>query len=145
MNNSSTISFDIDTSDGTAPIGVAVWIDDTCVYQTDYLVEHRHINCAVLDDDGEHELRIVMSGKTTEHTQVDEHGNIVKDVVVTVSNITIDEIDVAQLFNEKCVYTHDFNGTQPETTDKFYGDAGCNGTISLKFSTPIYMWLLENM
>jgi hypothetical protein len=22
---------------------------------------------------------------------------------------------------------------------------GCNGTVSLKFTTPIYMWLLETM
>ena len=146
MNNTSTISFDINTSDFTAAIGIAVWMDDVCVYQTDHLAEHKHIDHAVSDDDdGERELRIVVSGKTSEHTQIDEQGNIIKDVVVNISNITIDEIDITQLFNEKCVYTHDFNGTQPEIQDTFYGAAGCNGTISLKFSTPIYLWLLENM
>ena len=145
MSDSSTISFDIDTSDSIAPIGVAVWIDDFCVFQTDHLTEHKHIDHAVLDDDTERELRIVISGKTPEHTQIDEQGNIVKDVIISVTNITIDEIDIFQLFTEKCVYTHDFNGTQPETQDTFYGVAGCNGTISLKFSTPIYLWLLENM
>jgi hypothetical protein len=145
MNNTSTISFDINTSDSTAAIGIAVWIDDTCLYQTDHLMEPKHIDHAVLDDDIERELRIVISGKTSEHTQIDEQDNIIKDVVVNISNITIDEIDITQLFNEKCVYTHDFNGTQPEIQDTFYGAAGCNGTISLKFSTPIYLWLLENM
>ena len=145
MSDTSTISFDLDTSDGTAKIGVAVWIDDTCVYQTDQLPGPQNIDHAVSDDDGEHELRIVISGKTPEHTLVDKTGNIIKDVVVNISNITIDEIDVGQLFNEKCVYTHDFNGTRPEIEDTFYGVAGCNGTISLKFSTPIYLWLLENM
>jgi len=42
-------------------------------------------------------------------------------------------------------YQHDFNGTGNPTIDKFYGEMGCNGTVSLKFTTPIYLWLLENM
>jgi hypothetical protein len=54
-------------------------------------------------------------------------------------------LDVNQLFLDKCVYTHNFNGTRPEITDTFFGIAGCNGTISFSFSTPIYLWLLENM
>ena len=139
------VGFKLDTTDSTAKIGVAVWIDDTCVYQTDQLPGPQNIDFAVSDDDGEHELRIVISGKTAHHTKVDAQGNIIKDVVVSIANITIDEIDVDQLFNEKCVYTHDFNGSQPEIQDTFYGAAGCNGTISFKFSTPIYLWLLENM
>jgi hypothetical protein len=49
------------------------------------------------------------------------------------------------LFSEKCVYTHNFNDTQPEIQDTFHGIAGCNGTISLQFNTPVYLWLLENM
>jgi len=145
MNNSSTISFDIDTSDAGAAIGIAVWVDNVCVFQTDHLTEHKHIDHAVLDDGSERELRVVISGKTSEHTQIDEQHNIIKDVVVSIANIKVDEIDISQLFHEKCVYTHDFNGTQPEIQDTFHGLAGCNGTLSLKFSTPIYFWLLENM
>jgi len=145
MSNTSMVGFKLDTTDSTAKIGVAVWIDDTCVYQTDQLPGPQNIDFAVSDDDGEHELRIVISGKTTDHTKVDAQGNIIEDVVVSIANITIDEIDVDQLFNEKCVYTHDFNGTQPEIQNVFYGAAGCNGTISFRFTTPIYLWLLENM
>jgi hypothetical protein len=145
MSDTSTISFGLNTSDGTAAIGIAVWMDDVCVYQTDHLTEHQHVDRTVSDDDTEHDLRIIVSGKTSKHTQIDEHGNIIKDVVVNILNVTIDEIDIAQLFNEKCVYTHDFNGTQPEIQDTFYGAAGCNGTISFRFTTPIYLWLLENM
>jgi hypothetical protein len=99
----------------------------------------------ISDDDGEHELRVVITGKTSDHTIVDEAGNIIKDATLQISNVVIDELDVNQLFLSKCVYTHDFNGTQAEIQDTFHGIAGCNGTISLKFSTPIYLWLLENM
>jgi hypothetical protein len=86
-----------------------------------------------------------MLGKTTDHTRVDEAGNIVKDATLQISNVVIDDLDVNQLFLDKCVYTHNFNGTRPEITDTFFGIAGCNGTISFSFSTPIYLWLLENM
>ena len=145
MSDTSMVGFKLDTTDNTAKIGVAVWIDDVCVYQTDQLPGPQNIDFAVSDDDGEHELRIVISGKTAEHTKVDAQGNIIKDVVVNIPSVTIDDIDVDQLFNEKCVYTHDFNGSQPEIQDTFYGAAGCNGTISFRFTTPIYLWLLENM
>jgi hypothetical protein len=80
-----------------------------------------------------------------EHTKIDEQGNIISDATLQISNVSIDELDVDQLFLEKCVYTHDFNGTQPKIEDTFHGIAGCNGTISLKFNTPVYLWLLENM
>jgi len=49
------------------------------------------------------------------------------------------------VFIDHATYTHNFNGTQAETTDKFYGEMGCNGTVSLRFTTPIYLWLLETM
>jgi len=49
------------------------------------------------------------------------------------------------MFTELATYTHDFNGTKELTQEKFYGVMGCNGTVSLKFATPIYLWLLENM
>ena len=147
MTDTSTISFDIDTSDATAAIGIAVWIDTACVYQTAHLTQTQQIKIedAITNDNEHHELRIVISGKTIEHTKIDEHGNITQDVTITVSNFDIDGIDIAQIFNEKCVYTHNFNGTQAEIQDTFHGIAGCNGTISFRFSTPIYLWLLENM
>ena len=86
-----------------------------------------------------------MKHKTTEHTKIDEQGNIITDACLTVSNLAFDEIELKQIFINQAVYTHDFNGTQTEIQDKFYGNMGCNGTVTLKFATPIYLWLLEHM
>lgn len=139
------ISFDIETSDAECPLGIEIWLDNT-VLLTNHHVQEKICFChGISDDDGEHQLRVVMSGKTSDHTRVDEAGNIVKDATLQISNVVIDDLDVNQLFLEKCVYTHNFNGTQPEIADTFHGVAGCNGTISFEFSTPIYLWLLENM
>lgn len=139
------ISFDVETSDADCPLSVQVWLDDSLLLDNAHVKEKIAFAHGISDDDGEHHLRIVMSGKTADHTQVDDQGNIIKDATLQISTVTIDGIDVNQLFNEKTVYTHDFNGTQPEIADTFYGVAGCNGTVSFKFSTPIYLWMLENM
>jgi hypothetical protein len=104
-----------------------------------------HFAHELSDDDGKHELRIVLQGKLPEHTKIDEQGNIIGDATLQISNVTIDELDVEKLFQSHSTYTHNFNGTQSEIVDTFHGIAGCNGTISFEFSTPVYLWLLENM
>lgn len=139
------ISFDIETSDVACPLGIEIRLDNVVLLSNNHVQEKISFSHDINDDDGEHKLQIVMSGKTSDHTKVDAEGNIVKDATLQIYNAVIDELDVNQLFLEKCVYVHDFNGTQPEIKDSFHGVAGCNGTISFEFSTPIYLWLLENM
>ena len=139
------ISFDVETSDSECPLGIQIWLDDSLLLDNPHVKEKIAFAHDISDDDGEIQLRIVMSGKTADHTRVDDQGNIIKDATLQLSAVTIDGIDINQLFLEKCVYTHDFNGTQPEIQDTFHGVAGCNGTIVFEFTTPIYLWLLENM
>lgn len=139
------ISFDIQTSDSECPLGIEIWLDDVVLLTNNHVQETVSFSHDIDDHDGEHELQIVLTGKTTDHTLVDETGAIIKDAILTISSVMIDDIDVNQLFLDKCVYTHNFNGTQPEIVDTFHGAAGCNGTISFKFTTPVYLWLLENM
>ena len=139
------ISFDVETSDSECPLGIQIWLDDSLLLDNPHVQEKISFAHDISDDDGEHQLRIVISGKTTGHTQVDDQGNIIKDATLQISTVTIDGIDVNQLFLDRCVYTHDFNGTQTEIQDTFHGVAGCNGTIVFEFTTPIYLWLLESM
>ena len=96
-------------------------------------------------DDQSHVLEFVLSGKTTDHTQITEQGEITSDVTVRIKDIAFDDIKIDQIFSELAEYRHDFNGTQPAVVDQFYGEMGCNGTLRLEFTTPIYLWLLENM
>lgn len=139
------ISFEIDSSDYDCPLGIKIKLDNDVLIDMPHLRDKLVFSHDLNDDDGEHKLFIEMSGKTSDHTTVDNKGNILKDSVLMLSNVVIDGIDVNQLFLEKCVYTHNFNGTQSEINDTFHGVAGCNGTITFEFTTPIYLWLLENM
>jgi hypothetical protein len=87
----------------------------------------------------------LLKNKQPEHTQLSGLGEILQDSCLIISNLKFDGIELGQIVNDLSVYQHDFNGTQALTTDKFFGTMGCNGTVELKFSTPIYIWLLEHM
>ena len=86
-----------------------------------------------------------MTGKTSAHTLLDADGNILKDAMLSIRNIAFDGINIDKLVHTLATYQHDFNGTQDPTIDKFYGAMGCNGSITLEFTTPFYLWLLEHM
>jgi hypothetical protein len=159
MTRTITISFVVDIDDPTASLVLEVWIDDTKFVDTDELtfdrfmaaasgsgiVENTTYSIEIPDDSGEHELKFILKNKTALQTVLDAEGNIISDATLTISNLAFDEIELGQLVTELATYTHDFNGTKEATQGRFYGKMGCNGTVSLKFNTPIYLWLLENM
>ena len=141
-----TITFNLATTDATAELGFEAWIDQRKFLDVDHVKETQPVTVELDDqDDAEHELRLVLKNKTAEHTQVDEQGNIITDARLVITDMAFDEIRLGHMFFEQAVYTHDFNGTGKTTEDTFYGELGCNGTVSLKFSTPVYLWLLEHM
>jgi hypothetical protein len=146
MNDTFKIIADITTNSAENPLGLEVWVDNKLLQNIESVTESITISVEVEDaDDTEHELKFVLKNKTQEHTTVDEAGNILKDSVVKIENIKFDEIELGHMFYEQAVYRHDFNGNGPATEEKFYGTLGCNGTVSLKFTTPMYLWILENM
>jgi hypothetical protein len=135
----------IDTSDSAVPLGLEIWLDNNCVLDLDKVTQQQMFEAVCSDSDGEHELQFVLKNKQSEHTTVATNGEIVKDAVLHISNIQINDIGLEQIVSDLAVYTHDFNHTQPQQTQPFYGTLGCNGTVTLKFTTPVYLWLLENM
>jgi hypothetical protein len=127
------------------PLGMEIWLDDQKFFDQnhidqDYIVEHE-----ISDDNSDHELRFVLKNKQSGHTQVDADGNILSDAVLSIINMRFDEINCDYLTSILARYHHDYNGSRDSVVDEFYGKMGCNGTVTLKFSTPIYIWLLENM
>jgi hypothetical protein len=140
MTPTTTISGFIDSSDKKITLGTEVWIDDICVVNVEHVDRIVHFSHVLEEDNAEHELRIVMKHKTPDHTELDDAGNIIRDAMLSISDIKFDEIALGQVLLNKAVYTHDFNGSQPPVDDKFFGDLGCNGTVSLKFTSPTYLW-----
>ena len=136
----------MNTNDPTATLGFEAWIGNNKFFDTEHVRTQQQIFVEIPDDDdGEHELRFIMKNKTVEHTQLDADNNIVADARLILKDLKFDGIELGHMLTVLTSYSHDFNGTQPETQDKFYGEMGCNGTVSLKFCTPVYLWLLEHL
>ena len=140
-----TVSFDLASSDYASALGFEVLLDDVLLLSIDHVTEPMPVSLEILDDEGEHEFKFAMKNKTPEHTVVDDDGNITKDAMLSIANIAFDDIELGHVFVNQSVYHHSFNGSQAPVEDRFYGDMGCNGHVSLRFTTPIYLWLLENM
>lgn len=146
MSNTIKISCTVDTSDASVPLGFEAWVNDQKFVDSDHVQARQQVVIEIADDDGDHELRFVLKNKTSDYTQVDAAGNIVSDARLIITDLAFDEIKLGHMVTEQSVYTHSQN-THFHTTveEKFYSEMGCNGTVSLKFSTPVYLWLLEHM
>jgi hypothetical protein len=99
-------------------------------------------------------LTISRSGKDTKQTVVNAEGGIEKDQLLHIKLIEIDEIDIGALVYEG-VYTPKYPepwysqqvsaDNTPEKSFKNVTVMGHNGTWTLAFESPFYMWLLENL
>ena len=145
MTSITNITFNVSTSDVSTALGFEAWLDDKIMFDVDSVQQSTEISISVPDEDAEHVLKLVLKGKCADHTTIDSTGQITSDSVLTITDMAFDGIALGQILHDKAVYTHDFNGSGNTVEDQFFGTMGCNGTVALNFSTPIYIWLLENM
>lgn len=140
----SKIQFDLSATG--LDLQVSVRLDDQEIWTGEPATDEKTVEIEF--DDGkeqEHALEIEMRNKLPEHTKITDLGEILEDRVVKIRNIFIDDIELGYAFTNLAEYHHDHNGAGPTVMDKFYGDMGCNGVVRLRFSSPVYLWLLENM
>ena len=138
------IKFQVSNTNSAIPLQLQVCMDDQ-ILDSITVADVKYCAYNVTLADGAHELKLIMSGKTTDHTVLDPQGQIVTDAMLEFANVELDEINIDTMVQSLAVYTHDFNCTGNEITEQFYLAMGCNGTASLKFTTPVYLWLLETM
>ena len=137
-------SFDVWTTG--ADLRLQVKLDGIILWEDTPSIEKQTV-CVDFDDHTEqdHILELVMLGKLPEHTVIDSQGVILQDRCLHFDNVSFDNIQLGHIFTEASQYHHDHNGTTDPVTDSFYGVMGCNGCVKMQFSTPIYLWLLENI
>lgn len=98
---------------------------------------------------GEHELQIRLHNKADGDTVVDpiQQTTILKDMLLNIVDIEIDEISIGSLlWTGEYVLddVHEYQGQQV-TKISHCVNLGWNGMYVLKFSSPFYLWLLENL
>jgi|TARA_R110002153_G_scaffold6783_1_gene30848 hypothetical protein len=100
------------------------------------------------------ELIINRSGKTVPQTVINDNGDLLKDQLLHIKKIEVDEVDLGALVYEG-VYTPQYPepwatqqreaGTELPESFKNVTSMGHDGTWRFKFESPFYMWLLENL
>jgi hypothetical protein len=143
----SKFNFELTPTNPSAELGFEVWINEQCAFDCEHVIESLNITGDLPDDniEKEHTLKLVLKHKQSHHTTISESGEILDDACLKISELKFDDIPVGTNMLQTAVYCHNFNSTSEQTRHKFFGTMGCNGTVELKFSTPIYIWFLEHM
>ena len=107
-----------------------------------------------LTEGEKYELIIKRSGKIKDQTVINENGDVLKDQLLHIKSIEIDEIDIGGLVYEG-VYTPQYPepwatqqreaGLELQESFKNVIVMGHDGTWRFQFESPFYMWLLENL
>ena len=121
----------------------------TSTEQEPTVIEFEHL----LENDKSYSLDIIRTGKTDQETVL-ENDTIIKDQLLNIKYVEIDEIDLGALLFEG-VYTPEYpepwatqlrdKGVSLPKSFKNVTQMGHNGVWAFKFTSPFYMWLLENL
>ena len=140
------LNLEFSASSDCADIRIEIYLNNKKIFESTAQQQLQQVLCNIDEDPADHELTLIMSGKNRNHTVVNHAGEITSDVYFTIDQLEFEELDMREVFclGKEC-YTHSFNSDRPEFLDEFYGIIGCNGTVKINFSTPIYLWLLDYM
>jgi len=106
------------------------------------VVEYAEFTLAVLED-LPHLLEIKLLNKTDDDVvQSDDQTEIIKDMLLNIESIDIDDIELGQLIWNQSEFVAE-DPARP--TLKNCVNLGWNGSYQLKFDSPFYLWLLEKM
>ena len=107
-----------------------------------------------LNQNKDYNFTIIRSGKNKNQTIVNDKGDILKDQLLHIKSIEIDEIDIGGLVYEG-IYTPKYpepwatqqrdSGKELQKSFKNVTQMGHDGEWQFKFASPFYMWLLENL
>ena len=139
------IQFDLTTNDVHSGLSLEISFNNKLLQTIDATEPSQKIQFSIECNPGDQLLDFTLKNKTPQHTVIDDQGEIIKDSYIGIENIVIDYVALGHTFFEQCRYHHDFNGSQEPIDDDFFGTIGCNGTVSLKFTSPVYRWLVDTM
>lgn len=122
--------------------GARVYIDNKLIHEGLILKEQSILWKGLLEENN-HKIVIEMYNKQDGDTVLDDQNNILKDVILNIDNISIDDIDLDQLLHTNSEYFP--NSKFAPATVKECVNLGWNGRWELSFGVPTYLWFLENL
>jgi hypothetical protein len=126
----------------------SIWLDDKNVMQSEIPDSASHsLTFEHTVDEGPHSLKIRLENKDQLTDTVIENGEVVKDMLLNIDDITIDGISLGNLLwsaEYKLDAPHEYKGQTIDHLDSCV-NLGWNGTYILNFTSPFYIWLLEKL
>lgn len=131
---------------------VDVFLDDILIF-SEFVVDQKELSenklikwKGMLADSQEHTITVNLNNKTDQDTIVDQQGNILKDMLVYIDAVQIDDIDLGFIAYKQSKFYPDrrLKPNLPEVIDEV-NCFGFNGSWQLKFSVPTYLWLIEHI
>jgi hypothetical protein len=124
----------------------SILVNDKIVQTTEITSPSGEVDIVEFDaelEEGPATLKIRLENKDdTDVVQSEDKTEILQDLLLNIKTIEIDEIDLGNLVFTKSEFVGDDN-SRP-VLDKCV-DLGWNGTWTLPFESPFYIWLLENI
>ena len=125
----------------------SIWLDDHQVVASEITsTAQQEFKFERTIDEGLHTLKIRLENKTNQDTVV-ENGEVVKDMLLNIDDIMIDDISLGNLlWSAEYLLDHpqEYRGQTITKLDNCV-NLGWNGTYVLKFTSPFYIWLLEQL
>ena len=125
----------------------SIWLDDHAVIQSEIAsTAQQPVAFERTIDEGPHTLKIRLENKTNADTNI-RNGEVVDDMLLNIDEITIDDISLGNLlWSAEYILDHpqDYKGKTITKLDNCV-NLGWNGTYTLKFASPFYIWLLEKL
>ena len=133
------IEINLDSRWWNKPPRTKVWLDNIVLQQATEVTGPLKITWEGFLDEGEHEIKVSLMGKENiSETILDEKGHIIKDQILSIKSVILDEIDVEMMLYDFSSFAAKTGEIQNKTID-----LGFNGDWTFKFSVPVYQWLLE--
>jgi hypothetical protein len=125
----------------------SIWLDDHAVIQSEIAsTAQQPVAFERTIDEGPHTLKIRLENKINADTNI-RNGEVIDDMLLNIDDITIDDISLGNLlWSAEYILDHpqDYKGQTITKLDNCV-NLGWNGTYTLKFASPFYIWLLEKL
>lgn len=100
-----------------------------------------------LSNDTTHQLKFTLYNKKEDDTLL-VNGVIEKDTLIKISHLELENSNLTSMLSlnkDLFYYEHDSNSSETLEKHTLYDTLGCNGTATINFTTPFYIWSLENL
>jgi hypothetical protein len=125
----------------------SIWLDDHLIVASEIAsLAQQEIKFERTIDEGAHTLKIRLENKNNSDTVL-ENSEVIKDMLLNIDDIMIDDISLGNLlWSAEYIldHPHEYKGQTVTKLDNCV-NLGWNGTYILKFTSPFYIWLLEQL